>query len=433
MENALGTHTVRWKLVLVTFVLLVIVFGLATPFNFDWPELVKLKEINSSASASISRIEKGNRGRQVGLLLLAAISVISLAKTENRYRVNLPVGWIFLFYLSLIIFSLSWSFDLFFTLRRVVIVFILWMSAIVFAGRYSLREIAFLAVLVNGTILILGFGNELRLGTFEPSNVWWRFSGFFHTVSMGWNCGLLALASMFLITDEKNTLRRSVLWVVLAAAIVFLVLTKSRMAFASTLFAMGLYWYRVISGRNKILMVLGLIIAICLSYLVLSDQWGYYAEEATTLGRGEAAKESVNDLTGRLPLWKYCFRRSEERPILGWGFNTFVSPNNLVDIERNVGWAPSSIHSGYIDAVMGLGYVGAAALIFFLFSALARAYSLSRKHSEYIFVFSVLIWLCYNIALEASLITRPSIMSFVCMILLARLALLPGPEWERKE
>ncbi len=432
MENARGMYTVRWKLVLLTFVVLLVVFGLSTPFNFEWPKAVKFKEWSSSTSAFVARIEHGNLGRQVGLLMLAAFSMFSLAKTENRFRVNLPTGWIFLFYLGWILLSLSWSFDLFFTLRRVITIYILWGSAVIFAGRYSLRELAFLAVLVTGSTLALGFGNELRLDTFDPPNVWWRFSGLFHTVSMGWNCGILALASMFLITDEKSRFRLVALWGILLTAIVFLLLTKSRMAVASTLFTMGLYWYRVVSGRNKMFLILGLVIALCLSYLALSDRWAYYAGEASTLGRGEAAKESVSDLTGRLPLWKYCFRRSEERPILGWGFNTFISPKNMFEVARNVGWTPGSTHSGYVDAVMGLGYVGAAVMIFFLLAALARAYDLSRRYPEYIFVVSVLIWLYYNILLEATLITRPSFMSFFCMTMLARLALLPGAEWERK-
>ncbi len=433
MENAQEIHNVRWKLILLTFVVLLVVFGLATPFNFSWPQLVKFKEWSTSTSAFVARIEHGNLGRQVGLLMLACFSILSLVRTENRFRVNLPTGWIFLFYLGWILLSLSWSFDLFFTLRRVITIYILWVSAVIFAGRYSLRELAFMAVLVTGSTLALGFGNELRLGTFEPPNVWWRFAGLFHTVSMGWNCGILALASMFLITNEKRKILRFCLWGILIAAIVFLLLTKSRMAVASTLFTMGLYWYRVVSGTNKTFMVLGLIIALCLSYLALSDRWVYYAEEASTLGRGDAAKESVNDLTGRLPLWKECFKRSAERPILGWGFNTFISPKNMFEVARNVGWTPGSTHSGYVDAVMGLGYVGLAALLFFLFAALARAYDLSRRYPEYIFVVSVLVWLYYNILLEATLITRPSFMSFFCMTVLARLSLLPGAEWERKK
>lgn len=432
MENTQEVYNVRWKLVLLTFVVLLIVFGLSTPFNFEWPKAVKFKEWSSSTSAFVARIEHGNLGRQVGLLMLAVFSMFSLSRVENRYRVNLPTGWFFLFYLGWIMLSLSWSFDLFFTLRRVIIIYILWVSAVIFAGRYTLRELAFLAVLVTGSTLVIGFGNELRWHAFEPTNIWWRFSGLFHTVSMSWNCGILALASMFLVTDEKSSLRRAVLWFVFAAAIIFLLLTKSRMAFASTLFTMGLYWYRVVSGPNKLFLILGLIIALCLSYLALSNRWLYYVGEASTLGRGEAAKEQVGDLTGRLPLWKYCFRRSEERPILGWGFNTFISPKNMFEVARNVGWTPGSTHSGYVDAIMGLGYVGAAALIFFLLAALARAYDLSRRYPEYIFVVSVLIWLYYNLLLEATLITRPSFMSFFCMTLLARLALLPGAEWERK-
>jgi len=432
MENTQVMDTVRWKLILLTSVVLLFVFALSTPFNFEWPKQVKFKEISATASASVDRMAQGNVRRQAGLLLLAAFSVFSLSRTENRYRINMPVGWLFLLYLGCILFSLSWSFDFTFTLRRVVTVYILWMSAIVFVGRYSLRELAFLTVLVTGATLAIGAGNELRLGTFVPTNEWWRFAGLFHAVGMAQNCGIMVLASMFLITGEKSSLCRSILWFIFVVAVIFLLLTKSRMAVASTLFASGLYWYRVFSGTKKALMVLGLAIAVSLSYQALSDRWIFYAGEVSTLGRGEAAKEQVRNLTGRLPLWKYCFERLEERPILGWGFNTFVSRGNLFDITRNVGWTPGSTHSSYLDALTGLGYLGGSVLMFFLLAALARAYNLSLRYPENIFVVSALFWMYYNMILETSLFVRPSFMCLFGMTMLARLALLPGREWERK-
>ena len=422
----------RWRLIWATFIFLLIVFGLSTPFDFSWSHTVLLRENIINTTEAISRMEHGNMRRRLGMLLLTAFSVFSLARTENRYRLNQPAGIFLLLYLGWVLLSLSWSVDVPFTLRRVVTVYILWFAAIVTAARYSLGELAELAVLVTGTTLALAVANELRLQTMDPANELWRFSGLFHTVAMGWNCGLLALAAMFLVTDEKRNSRRYMLWFVIFAAIVFLLLTKSRMAVAASLLSMGLYWYRVVSGHHKVFLVLGLIIVSCLAYFASGDRLFYYGEEVSTLGRGESAKESVGSLTGRIPLWIECFKWAGKRPILGYGFNTFVGPKNIDIIARNVGWIPNSIHSGYIDAITGIGYVGAAALIFLLLAALARAWNLSLRYPEYIFVVSVLVWLCYNLFLEANLITRPLFMTFFCMTLLARLALLPGKEWERR-
>ncbi|HEB69977.1 MAG TPA: hypothetical protein ENI88_10210 [Desulfobulbus sp.] len=422
----------RGRLVWATFIVFLVVFGLTTPFDFSWPHTVLLRENIISTMEAIARMQHGNMGRRLGMLLLAAFSLFSLTRTENRYRINVPTGVFLILYLGWVLLSLSWAVDVPFTLRRVVTVSILWFGAVAAAGRYSLRELAEIAVLVTGTSLALAIGNELRLHTMDPLNELWRFSGIFHTVAMGWNCGLLALAAMFLVTDEKRNGRRCMLWFVICVAIVFLLLTKSRMAVAASVLSMGYYWYRVVSGSKKMLLVLGLIIVSCLAYLASGNRLLYYGEEASTLGRGESAKESVGSLTGRIPLWTECFKWSAKRPIVGYGFNSFVGPKNIDIIARNVGWIPNSIHSGYIDAITGLGYVGAAFLISLLLSALARSWFLSYRYPEYIFVVSVLIWLSYNLFLEANLLTRPLFMTFFCMTLLARLALLPRKEWERR-
>ncbi len=429
MDDAQGMNDRRGLLIGASFVLLLLVFGLTTPFDFSWP--VKFQEGFFSTTEVIAFMEQGNLWRRIGMVLLAVLALLSLSRTKNRYRLNMPAGWLLILYLGWMLFSLSWSIDVPFTLRRVAIVAILWLAAIAAAARFSLRELALLAVLVTGTSLVLAFANELRLGTMEPARDFWRFSGIFHTVAMGWNCGLLALSAMFLAIEEQRGFRRFILWCIVVVALVFLLLTKSRMAVVASIVSIGLYWYRVVSGPSKMFLVLGMIIVCCLAYISLGDRLLDYGEEASTLGRGEIARESVGTLTGRIPLWKECFKWAAERPIQGYGFNALTSPKNIEMIARNVGWVPNSIHSGYIDAIVGLGYVGAVAMISFLVSALARAYNLSRRHPEYIFVVSVLVWLCYNLFLEANLMTRPLFMTFFCMTLLARLALLPGPEWER--
>ena len=432
MENRQEMTTGRWKLILVAYVLLLIVFGMSTPFDFSWPHVVELKEVNISTSESVSRMEQGNMKRRLALVAVALFAVYSLARTENRFRFNLPSGLLLLFYLGWVQLSLSWSVDVPFTLRRLVTVDILWLLAVVFAARYSLRELAIISVLVAGTSLALGVANELRWGTINPLSEHWRFSGIYHTVSMGWNCGILALSAMFLVTDEEHGGRRFLLWLILVVAIVFLLLTKSRMAVASTLFCMGIYWYRIVPGPNRFFLVLVPVIVLCLAYLILGDLLLSYGVDASTLGRGEDARESMRNLTGRLPLWIECFKWITERPIRGFGFNSFISPKNLHNIARNVGWTPNSLHSGYIDAMMGLGYVGAMALISFLLAALVRAYRLSVQLPEYIFVVSVLVWLCLNLLIGSIPITRPEFITFFCMALLARVALMPAAEWERK-
>lgn len=413
-----------------TFFILLLIFAMVTPFDFSWPKTIELKENFIDTTEAISRMNQGNMGRRVGMLLLAGFGLFTLARTKNRYRINEPLGWFLLFYFVWVIFSLSWSIDPVFTLRRVVTVGILWFAAVAIAARYSIRELATIVVFVTGATLVLAFANELRHHTFDPPDEIWRFSGLFHTVAMGWNCGLLALAAMYLTHIEKKRSNKLFFLFVLATAILFLLLTKSRMAVAASLVSMGFFWFRVVSGRNKILLIFTLIIIGSVLYLALGDMVFYYGEEMSTLGRGDAAKESVSNLTGRIPLWTVCFGWAMDKPVLGYGFNTFISPNNLEFIYRNIGWIPNSMHSGFMDALMGLGFTGVGAMIIAFILALIRSLQLSKNSEDYIFVSSVLLWLYYNLLLEANLITMPTFMTFFGMVLLSRLAFLPGTEWE---
>ncbi len=413
-----------------TFFFLLLVFALVTPFDFSWPQTVQLKANFIDTSEAIARMEHGNMGRRIGMLLLGGFAIFTLARSKNRFRINGALGWVLLFYFIWIISSLAWSIDPVFTLRRVITVALLWLAAAAISARHSLRELAALAVFITGTTAVLAFANELRLHTFNPADQIWRFSGLFHTVAMGWNCGLLALAAMYLAHVEKKKKCRIFFWCILGVAVLFLLLTKSRMAVAASLLSLGFFGLRVFSRRNIMLLILSIIMIGCFSYLVLGDMLLYYGEEMSTLGRGDVAKESVSNLTGRIPLWVECFHRAIDRPFLGYGFNTFISPTNLELIYRNIGWLPNSVHSGFVDALMGLGFIGFGAMTISFILALVRSLLLSKKSVDYIFVTSVLLWLYDNLLLEANLITMPTFMTFFSMVLLSRLAFLPGTEWE---
>lgn len=408
--------------------LMLFLFAMIIPFDFNWP--YTQQELKGGVSGAISRIEGGNMERRFGLVSLAGFSLLLLSRCKNRFQVNEPSAWFLLVYLVLVLFSLTWTLDTSFSLRRIATVYLLWFSALVFASRYSFKQLASIATFICGMTAAIAFVNELRLGTFNPVDEWWRFSGLFHTVSMGWNCGLLAIAATYLAANEKRKPLFYFFCFIVVAALIFLLLTKSRMAVTGTFLSMGLFLFRIVSGRNQLFLVLAGIILICISYLALGDTLLYYGEEASTLGRGEAAKEQVNDLTGRLPLWIECFRWVEKKPVLGYGFNAFVSPKNIDTIARNVGWVPSSIHSGYIEVLVGLGLVGAVALIGFFLLALKRAYELSENSLAHMFVVSVLVWQYFNLFLEAGLISRPTFMTFFCMIILTRVAFILEEDWE---
>jgi len=233
---------------------------------------------------------------------------------------------------------------------------------------------------------------------------------------------------MFLAINNEKKYERYFFWAVFFFSLILLYFTRSRMAVASTMISIGMYSLRVVAAEKRLLLILIFIIVGSLSYLVLGQEVVNMSETAATLGRGEAAKGHVSNLTGRIPLWKECFRWAYEKPLTGYGFNTFIGPHTLPSIKRNIGWIPGSTHNAYIDALVGLGFVGFSTMITFLILALKRSYDLSLIMPAYFYLIYILVWMCYNLLLESNLFTRPYFMAFFCMILITRLAFLPAKD-----
>ncbi len=119
------------------------------------------------------------------------------------------------------------------------------------------------------------------------------------------------------------------------------------------------------------------------------------------------------------------------RPILGYGYNAFLSPRNLAAVSGGSGWVPGSEHSGYIGTLLELGCLGTAAFVIVLFLALKRSLSLVRNGPGAAFAAAVIIWLCCNLFLEEDIIRSPSLPTFICMIILATLSFKADPSLSR--
>lgn len=140
------------------------------------------------------------------------------------------------------------------------------------------------------------------------------------------------------------------------------------------------------------------------------------------MGRGEEAASTLDSFTGRLPLWSEELEYARARPILGYGYNAFLNSKNLTPVSKSAGWVPDSPHSGYLGALLGLGYLGAAALVFVLLLALQRSFYLSRASPSSAFAGAIMVWLCCNLFLESAIITDPTLPTLFCLTVIASLA-----------
>ncbi len=398
------------------------IFWLTSPFMFYMP--VQVDFAGGIAAAEVQFTE-GNIQRRIGMFILLGVMVTSLAWTKNRFRVNGLGGGLVLAYLFWIMSSLVWAVAPDFTLRRLVVVTIIWISSTIFAAQISIREFAILAVFVTGMTALIGFGNELYLGTISLVGTGWRFSGVFHCVQMSWNCGILIISTMFLLSGEEKMSRRVLLWIILLIGIFFLIYTKTRSTTVATLLAMVICWSRQVSLRNRLFQILLALIFLGTVYMFIGTDLFGYAQKATYMGRGEGVQTTVGNLTGRVPLWEYSMKYFYERPVLGMGFSSFVNVETIAKIYREVGWAPSSIHSAYFNELIGTGLIGLCLFLSMMTAALIKAYHWSLRYPAYNYFVAVIIWASIIYVMEASLENGMTFMAFFVNAVYARLAFIP--------
>ncbi|MEM9701550.1 MAG: O-antigen ligase family protein, partial [Planctomycetota bacterium] len=100
-------------------------------------------------------------------------------------------------------------------------------------------------------------------------------------------------------------------------------------------------------------------------------------EKATKLvlmGRGE----QVASLTGRSEIWEEVGRFQAKRPWLGWGFDSFWTPEHVEKVTENVGWGVRESHSAWLDVGLATGRLG----LLLLASGLAAGWIAALRQSR---------------------------------------------------
>jgi exopolysaccharide production protein ExoQ len=400
------------------FIFLLAVFVFSTPLYRN----ISFSGIAIDDSLAVSNVmNRDNLTRIIALIALGAFALFNLLRFKpGRFQINGLLGWLILFYLVWATLSIIWSIDPRFTTKRMGILLLLSLGALYVAARFSFQETITLVFFICAVAVLGGFVTELRTHNFLPFYGWWRFGGNLPPILQAWHCGLLVLSAIALAkTAEQN---RAVYLGIAFIAFVFLILTRSRGAFVSCFMASAIYWSLATPKRHQsALLFFGIIIVGCLMYFLLGYQITIgISDIALMLGRtGEM--ETLGSLTGRIPLWKAAMELVKQHPFVGYGYDAFLTSQNLIFMEKKLGWVTPSPHSGYIATLGGLGYIGAVTLVLSLFLSVMKSISLRKRNLDYAFILAVLVWLILNLYTEDQLLGRPYFPVFVWMIMFARL------------
>ncbi len=91
-------------------------------------------------------------------------------------------------------------------------------------------------------------------------------------------------------------------------------------------------------------------------------------------------------LTGRTFIWEYVWTEIQKKIFFGYGFGTYWIMGTSV-INRfvfNVGWKVNEAHSGYLEILLQLGFIG---FLFFLMNVFAFMYRIYIIHNIKMFMF----------------------------------------------
>ncbi|MCB0321969.1 MAG: O-antigen ligase family protein [Bdellovibrionales bacterium] len=300
------------------------------------------------------KVEDGNLLRRLVLIVVGCWGIVVTALYRERSDAigNPWLGWLIRVFLVWSALSFAWSVDPGLTGRRIIVLSMLCIGAYAISWRFSLRDFVVWVAVSSFGYLHVGILAELILGTFHPFSGEYRFSGTLHPNSQAINCALLLLATGTQALESDRW--RTVYLAVLLEATVFLLLTKSRTCLVLTPLAPFLFW--LLTERLPTKVAFSLLAAFIGTTAMLGREV-IVPLVTSTLSSGRADSEMIT-LTGRIPLWSQLFRYIEQRPLLGYGYDSFWTSRYADTILATQDWVVTQAHSTYVELLLSLGLVG---------------------------------------------------------------------------
>jgi O-antigen ligase len=394
-------------------------FSTTEEMHLDESDLETMERVDRN----IEHVQSGSVGRQVGGIALGLFGLWHLLKpSPRRLRITAPLGEAIVVFLAWCGLSLFWSDLPVMTLRKLLVLGCLCAGALGMARAWSLRHIVCFAVFSGALLLVPGIACEIALGTFQPLHPAYRFSGLTWPAYSAWNLSVLVCAVLALRHDRPGArpALRVLLDLLAVWATVMIVLTKTRASLGALVVAVLLHvaatwpWRRMVLG--------GVLLALATSATVLVSEalggnLGNAVVEAVNLGR----TESVEDISGRADLWRELMAYFGQRPLIGYGYETFWTPDRLLAVGRT-NWGAPDAHNGYLNLALGTGLIGSGIYTLILLLGAHRAWVGFRAsgNADYLFGAQAVVILAINTGFVSTQLA-PALHCFVVMLVLAHL------------
>ncbi len=294
-----------------------------------------------------------------------------------RHKIVLPIVRkdIFIWGLILItLLSFTWSDFPRLTLRYGLFVCGTTLFGLYFTVRYSFQEQLNFLVWVFATITMMsllftlafpGSGIEQGIHAGAWRGVFWHKNNLGRYMATG--------ATLFVITALSSSKNKYIYWCFCALAVALLLLSTSKTALLLFLTALLLLPLCYLLRSNDLIFI-PVFLTLFLLWCFISI-WLIEKLEIVLAAFGRSMT-----LTGRTDIWMAVIEKIKERPLLGYGFDSFWFKNGQgADVWKKIGFVAAHSHNGFLDLSINIGLFGLCLFLLSFAFAYGRSIILVRR------------------------------------------------------
>lgn len=320
-----------------------------------------------------------------------------------------------------------WSDDPGLTIRRLGLFLMLFVSALALGSLKSSRVFA-LFTGMSVASFVSGVGCELFWGTFHPLRAGYRFGGAAHPNLQGTILAVGIISAIGLaVTSRQHRRLAAVAGIVCAGG---LILTNSRSAIAAVIIACGLglllwilretNWTR---RAHVVICVLCLSIAAGLTIITIQNS-SQVLLHSVAEHRDDGKTGSFNDRTA---VWATCLGYASKRMFLGYGYDSFWTPERISEVSDQVGWFVNEAHSSYLDELLNTGLIGTALLLWISIGSLLLAgRRFIHGDTECVVWVLLLLFMLFHSAMESLMMPIITFPAYAVVVTICRLSFFGG-------
>ena len=292
-------------------------------------------------------------GYRVGQIIIFLILIPLLAYHWRKILRGLQQsGWIIAF-CCIATVSAAWSYDLRYSARQGILLSALTLYAVYVASCFDWDE----QLNMFGWMSVIAVVGSCFMAVFIPSYGishdlhWGSVKGLFpHKNALGRQ---MVFAILTLALGKPVGIPKWLRHTTLACAFVLLIFSNAATSLIVMVFCIAMYpaVHLLRFSRKKTLPLwVPLVPVFAMGAAIVIANFGLVAEAA---GRNAT-------LTGRIPIWTAVISAIGRRPWFGYGFNVFFRrfSVDLAKLKYEVLYIPAYAHNGYLDILLGVGFIG---------------------------------------------------------------------------